>query len=482
MDNKVRKNSIYSLLKAFSQVVFPLITFPYISRVLHAENVGKVNFANSIISYVSLAASLGITTYAVRECSKIKDDKNKLENMVGQIISFNMVTTFIAYIGLALALLAAKPLENYREMIIILSTTVLFTTLGADWLNTAMEDFKYITVRTFLFQLISIAAMLLFVRKPEDYMRYAVITVVASSGASITNMVYRRKFCKTKLTLNIDWKRHLPPVLLLFVMVLAQTIYCNSDITILGIIKGNYEVGLYSTSVKIYSLVNSTIASIAWVVMPQMTKNFNEGNYNEINKLFRYTFNFVVILGLPCVVGINILCPEIIEIIAGKEYLGATGSLHILSIALAISLIGGLIGNVLLLPAMEEKTCLIACVISAMANIILNILFIPKYGITAAAATTAVSELISLCIAISRADKKIKLIACRKDLAGPAIGVLLIILIGKGVAIVTENLWTKTVLTILLSILGYFIVLILTRNEFAKNMSEILFGKCRHKK
>ena len=307
MDNKVRKNSIYSLLKAFSQVVFPLITFPYISRVLHAENVGKVNFGNSIISYVSLAASLGITTYAVRECSKIKDDKNKLENMVGQIISLNMVTTFIAYIGLALALLAAKPLENYREMIIILSTTVLFTTLGADWLNTAMEDFKYITVRTFLFQLVSIAAMLLFVRKPEDYMRYAVITVIASSGANITNMVYRRKFCKTKLTLNIDWKRHLPPVLLLFVMVLAQTIYCNSDITILGIIKGNYEVGLYSTSVKIYNLVNSTIASIAWVVMPQMTKNFNEGNYDEINKLFRYAFNFVVILGLPCVVGINIV-------------------------------------------------------------------------------------------------------------------------------------------------------------------------------
>lgn len=120
--------------------------------------------------------------------------------------------------------------------------------------------------------------------------------------------------------------------------------------------------------------------------------------------------------------------------------------------------------------------------ISAMANIILNLLFIPKYGITAAAATTAVSELISLCIAISRVDKKIKLIAYRKDLTGPVIGVMLIVLIGKCVAIVTENLWTKTVLTILLSMLGYFIVLILTRNEFAKNMSEILFGKCRHKK
>ena len=117
-----------------------------------------------------------------------------------------------------------------------------------------------------------------------------------------------------------------------------------------------------------------------------------------------------------------------------------------------------------------------------MANIILNILFIPKYGITAAAATTTVSELISLCIAISRVDKKIKLIACRKDLIGPVIGAVLIILIGKCVAIVTEHLWTKTVLTILLSMLGYFIVVILTRNEFTKNMSEMLLGKCRHKK
>ena len=121
---------------------------------------------------------------------------------------------------------------------------------------------------------------------------------------------------------------------------------------------------------------------------------------------------------------------------------GATGSLHILSIALAISLIGGLIGNVLLLPAMEEKTCLIACVISAMANIILNLLFIPKYGITAAAATTAVSELISLCIAISRVDKKIKLIASRQHVTGPVIGEMLIVLSGKCVAIVTETLWT----------------------------------------
>lgn len=477
MENKVRKNSIYSLLKTFSQVIFPLITFPYISRVLHADNVGKINFGNSIVSYTALIASLGITTYAVRECSKVKDDKEKLEYMVGQMISINLVTTMAAYACLCIALIFAEPLENYRSVIAVLSTTVLFTTLGADWMNTVMEDFKYITLRTFFFQFLSLAAMFLFVQKPEDYMNYAVITVVASSGANIMNMLYRRKFCRTRLTFHMEWKKHLPPILLLFAMLLAQTIYTNSDITILGIIKGDYEVGLYSTSVKIYSLINSTIASIAWVVMPQMTKNFNEKNYDEINKLFRYAVNFVVVLGLPCVVGINVLCPEIIEIIAGKEYLGATGSLHILSIALAVSLIGGLIGNILLLPAMQEKVCLFACTISAAVNIILNIILIPKFGLAAAAATTAVSECISLFIGLRKVDKKVKLIGEKRDFLGPVIGSAAIAAVGKMTALLTQQLWVKTAATILISIVVYVLSLILCRNEFAQNILKTVFSK-----
>lgn len=481
MDNKVRKNSIYSLLKSFSQIIFPLVTFPYVSRILHAENIGKVNFSNSIINYVSLAASLGITTYAVRECSKVKDDKRELESMAGQIISINLITTLIAYLGLAAALVFAKPLENYREIIIVQSTTVLFTTLGADWLNTVMEDFKYITVRTFIFQLISIAAMLVFVRKSEDFMRYIIITVIASSGANVANMIYRRRFCRTKLTIHIDWKSHIPPILLLFAMLLAQTIYCNSDITILGIIKGDYEVGLYSTSVKIYNMVNATIASIAWVVMPQMTKSFNEENYTEVNRIFRYALNFVIVLGLPCVIGINVLCPEIIEIMAGKEYLGAIGSLHILSVALAISLLGGLIGNILLLPAMEEKTCVIACAISAVTNIILNLLFIPAYGIIAAAITTAVSELISFGIVLKKVDKRVRMLMYPKDLVGPIIGAVAIILISKGISLITAELWTKTVLTILLSAFGYGIILILFKNEFTCNILSAMINKYKKK-
>ena len=185
MNKKLNKNVIYSLLKSFSQMIFPMITFPYISRVLQAENVGKINFSNSIVGYVSLLASLGLTTYAVRECSKVKNNRERLSQLSSELISINLITTLIAYGGLLIILICFKPLNNYRFLIMILSMSVFFTTLGADWLNTAMEDFGYITIRVFIFQLFSIISMILFVKTPSDYYKYAIITVISTSGAKL---------------------------------------------------------------------------------------------------------------------------------------------------------------------------------------------------------------------------------------------------------------------------------------------------------
>ena len=174
-EKSIKRNTVYNAIKTLSSIIFPLITFPYISRVLLPENVGKINFGLSIVSYFTLIATLGITTYAVRECSAVRDDKEKLSDIASQIFSINIVTTIIAYVALAVTLLAYNKLENYRLLIVIQSLTIAATTLGADWLNTAMEDFRYITVRTVAFQFVSLVLMFVFVHKPEHYMRYAVI-------------------------------------------------------------------------------------------------------------------------------------------------------------------------------------------------------------------------------------------------------------------------------------------------------------------
>ncbi|WP_270661595.1 flippase [Thomasclavelia ramosa] len=482
MNKKLNKNVIYSLLKSFSQMIFPMITFPYISRVLQAENVGKINFSNSIVGYVSLLASLGLTTYAVRECSKVKNNRERLSQLSSELISINLITTLIAYGGLLIILICFKPLNNYRFLIMILSMSVFFTTLGADWLNTAMEDFGYITIRVFIFQLFSIISMILFVKTPSDYYKYAIITVISTSGANIMNILYRKKYCEVKFTFKIDWKRHIKPIITLFALILSQNIFLNSDITILGLLRGDFEVGLYSTSVKIYNLINTMIASIAWVVMPQMSFLFEQKNYDEINKLFKFSANFIFILGIPCVVGLNLYSSEIIQVIAGNSFANANVSLKILSFALLVSLIAGLLGNIILLPEGKDNICLKACSISAVFNIISNLILIPLMGLNAAAMTTLFSQLIVLIIYYINMNPKIYLENKKEIILQPIIASSSIILLKYVINCFYQFSILVFLISICLTVIIYFSILILLNNTFIMSYFKSLVRKGEHKK
>ena len=261
MGANIKNNSIFNFIKTFSQFIFPLITFPYISRVLGAESIGKYNFSNSVVSYVSMIATLGISSYAVRECSKVKQNRTEYEKTASEIFSINIITTVIAYIILFLLLSFSESLHSYNKLIIILSTTIIFNTFGAEWINNVHEDFKFITIRSISFQILAFVLMLLFVRNQSDYINYAWISLLSTSGANLINVFYRRKYGKIRFTFNINLKVHFKPIVYLFAIYISQQIYVNSDITILGLYKGDTAVGIYSTSVKIYNIVNAMICS-----------------------------------------------------------------------------------------------------------------------------------------------------------------------------------------------------------------------------
>lgn len=477
--SNVKKNTLFNTIKSIFGIIYPLITFPYISRVLLTENVGKINFGNSVVSYFSLIASLGVTTYAIRECSKYKENRAKLGEVSSQILSINIWSTMISYLALGITLMVARPLDNYRTLIIIQSSTILFTTLGADWLNTAMEDFKFIAVRTMGMQVFSLILMFILVQKPQDYLTYATISVIASSGANVINILYRRRYCKTKFVLHIDWKRHLPPILLLFSLILSQTIYTSSDTTILGLYKGDYQVGLYSTSVKIYNLINTVVASVAWVVMPQLSADFAKCDYSQVNKLLKYSLNFIIALGLPCLVGLNVITKEIILLIAGESYLGAELSLRILTFSLACSFIGGWIGNMMMLPAGKEKICLKSSVVSAVVNIVLNLLLVPTWGLNAAATTTAISEFIGIIIKRPYIDKEIHIDGLKQMIAAPIIGSSGIVLVSIVVRCFVISPYLIAIFTILLSGMVYLATLVLMKNEFAMNFLNPIVSKLK---
>lgn len=473
----VNKNAIYNTIKSVASIVFPLITFPYITRVLLTDNVGKISFGNSIISYFSLIASLGITTYAVRECSKCRYDKEKLSTIASELYSLNVVTTIVSYIILVITLALSSKLESYRLLIVIQSISILFATLGTDWLNTAMEDFGYITARTLLFQVISLLLMFIFVKSQDDYINYAIIVMISNSGAQFANIFYRRKYCNVRFIKYIHWRKHIKPVMLLFSMQLAMVVYVNSDMTILGIIKGDSEVGLYSVSVKVYNIIQTLVTAVQIVLIPKLAIAYAKMDYKSVNKLLRYGFNFMLTLGLPCLVGINIVAEGAVVILAGEAYLGCVMSLRILTVALLASFMAGYVGNLIMLPAGRDRLSLISSCISALLNIILNIILIPYYGLNAAAFTTFVSMLAGFFIKLPFIDKSISFSFIRRDIWSPIIACLLMAVSGYAVCLFVDKLIIRTIIQIAICVVVYFMALIIMKNEFLIGGGKSILGR-----
>ncbi len=483
-EKSLKKNTVFNSIKTLSSIIFPLITFPYISRVLLPENVGKINFGLSIVSYFTLIATLGITTYAIRECSAVRDDKEKLSNTASQIFSINIVTTIMSYLALAGALAFYEKLENYRLLIAVQSLTIMATTLGADWLNSAMEDFKFITIRTISFQVISLVLMFIFVHNPEDYMKYAVISLVSSAGANLVNYWYRRRYCDVHMIWDvrheIQWKRHIMPIMYLFVMLLAQNIYTNVDTTMLGLMIGDKEVGIYSTANKAASVIFQVIISIAWVVMPRMSALFSEREYPQINELLRKVFGIYMLVGVPCLVGVYMLSKDIVSIVAGSEYMDSALILQILMVGFVFNLFGASFwGNIILLPSKREKIYMKICCVTAILNVISNYTFIPIFGPPSAAVTTGFCNFIMFIAFLITKDRNIKLMNVKNLVWTPVIGCILVV----GVCIVVSGvcyLWLRVVLSVTCSVTVYFIVQLIGKNELLVDVLHKVSQKLRN--
>lgn len=476
----IKVNTIYNAIKTCSAILFPLITFPYVSRVLMVENLGRINFASSIISYVSLLASLGVSTYAIRECSRIREDKNKLSETASQIFTINICSTIIAYLLLIITLAVARPLDNYRQLILIQSLSLIFTIIGADWVNNVAEDFKYITIRTLGVNILSIVLMFAFVKQSDDYIVYTVITMVAGAGANILNAFYRRRYCKIRIVRNLNIKRHLKPIILLFSLQLVQIIYVNSDMTIIGLVRSDTEVGYYSAAVRIYNLIQTLMNSVVLVVLPQLSQAYAKNDFDKVNNLLKYALNFIIGLGLPCLVGVNVVANEVISLLAGSAYLACVPALRILTVALFWSFLGGFLGNMIMIPSGREKISLISSIISAAVNLLLNLILIPKWGIEAAAFTTAVSMAIGFFFKLPFVDKEINVKPLRNVVLGPIVGCIAIVLIGFLFSFVSLHYVLKLILIIGISAIVYFICLVVFKNQLGVELLETIKRKIPH--
>ena len=392
---------IINIIRVLLSKVFPLITFPYITRVLHEEGVGRYNFAVAFVSYFQLIASLGISTYAIREGARIRDNKTKFKIFANQILLLNIISTGMAYLALFVCL-SMSSLEKYKVLIYIYSITIFLTTIGVDWIYSIFEEFTYITVRSFLLQCISLIMLFIFVKDADDLVIYMIITVVSSGASNLFNLIYSRNFVKL-----FDFKgstqivKHIKPVFIIFASALASVVYLNTDTLMLGIISGDKSVGLYSSAVKLNTAFNSIITAVSGVMAPRLSYYLQKKNYDGFNTLINKVMKFLIFAVIPVIIGLIPLAYNIITLFCGKNFYSAGITLKIMLVDLFFAIINGFIAYQVCVPYKKEKYVLIATTCGAISNLCLNLCFIPKFMHNGAAVATVLSECIVFVILLA---------------------------------------------------------------------------------
>lgn len=462
-------NTILNVIKQLCSVLFPLITIPYVTRTLQATNYGRVSFSSSIISYFTLLAAFGISNYSIREGGQIRNNKVKFKKFADEIFTINIITTIISYIGILVLLLISKKLRCYSLLILVQSISIILSTIGANWINTIFEDYLFITIRYIVMQVISLILLFVFVHTPEDYIVYAIINVIAAAGGNILNISYIRKYVKLNITIH-GLKQHLYPLLLLFFNEVAFAIYVNSDITILGFLCSDKEVGIYSLSVKIYSVIKTLVNSIVVVSMPRMASFIGTNQLNEYKNLCKKVFMATLTILIPAIIGMMLLSDKLLFVIAGEEYIVGKWAFCILSVSLLFSVGVGFYGNCILIVNRLEKICLKAACLSAILNISLNFILIPSFGYNGAAFTTLLSEAITAIIYMKNSKQFIDKIVDKKDFISIIFGCVIILFVCK----IIDKLRISVLFTILLSVIFscifYFTIQIILKNKIVLNL------------
>lgn len=388
----VQMNIIMNFLLTISNIIFPLITFPYVSRVLMPVGTGKVAFATSIVSYFAMVGMLGIPTYGIRACAKVRDDKDKLSKTVQEIMVINTVAMTLSLVTYIMAIMAVPRMAQDRTLFMINIATLVFNLIGCEWLYKALEQYTYITVRSVALKFVSLVLMFLVVRQRGDYVLYGAITILASVGSNFFNFINLRKYLNLKWYSGMDLKQHIQPIFSFFMMTVATTIYTNLDSVMLGFMKNDTAVGYYNASVKIKTILVSLVTSMGSVLLPRLSYYVKHGKKEEFRVLTVRSLQFIGFIAIPLWAYFTLFAKQGIDFLSGPDYAGSVLPMQLIMPTLFFIGLSNLLGIQILVPMERENQVLKSVILGAFVDLVINVMAIPRFGAAGAAFGTLVAE------------------------------------------------------------------------------------------
>lgn len=385
-----KKNFIYNVIYQILLLILPVITTPYIARVIGPEGVGIQSYTYSIANYFLLFAMLGINNHGSRSIAMVRDNKDELSTTFFSIYLLQVITSItIAIFYVIYIFYIAK---QYKIFFLIQMIYVISSTFDINWFFFGIEQFKLTVIRNTIIKLLSVCSIFIFVKEYSDLYIYSLIIAVSALLSQLILWRFITRYISfTKVTLN-DVKNQIRPILILFIPVIAISVYKIMDKIMIGSMSTVIQVGFYENSEKIVNIPLGIITALGTVMLPKISNLQKKSSNDEIRKYIYISIEFVMLIAFGAMFGIIGVSPILIPIFLGDKFTECIYIVSLLSVTILFIAWANVIRTQFLIPHKFDKIYVISTLLGAVINFISNLIFISKYGAMGATIGTILAE------------------------------------------------------------------------------------------
>lgn len=467
MAQSVKVNYILNLINTGTQMLFPLITFPYVCRVIEADGIGQINFFQSIISYISLFTCLGIPMYAIREIARDRSDVVQMNRTAMEILLLHSMLTLVGYAIVAILCLTVPQIQVNIPLFLILSLTIFFTAIGCEWFYQGIEDFKYITIRGLIIKTVSVVLLFIFVKSKTDLLYYGCYTVFGVLGGNIFNFLRLRKYIHRENIIfsELHIKRHIKPVLKVFSFSVVTSIYLQLNTVLLGFLKNALAVGYFAAATKVMQMLLTMSACLGSVMMPRASHLIAENKEDEFNRLIQKSYDFTLAIALPMTIGLIFCAPSLITALCGVKFEHSILPSQIIAPIILMVAISNVFGIQVLFPKGKINIVTLSCGIGAVADLILNLCLIPFFSYIGTSIAYLGAEVATTVSMYFIGRRYIPIIYFKKSHLTYALGCIVMAFALYGISLLQLPTLTILLLQGCCGVLAYFIILCICKDE-----------------
>lgn len=473
----ITKNYIYNLIYQVLVLILPLITTPYLSRVLGAEGTGIYSYTISIVTYFTLFGSLGVAMYAQREIAYVQDNVEKRSKIFWEVVLLRLITLSLSMVIFFFVFVRNGEYSVYYK---ILMLEIIATAVDISAFFQGMEEFKKIIKRNLIVKCISIVCIFIFIKQSTDLWKYILIYTLSNFIGNISLWLYLPKYIKKIKISSLNITQHIKPTITLFIPQIAIQIYTVLDKTMIGaLIADKSEVGYYEQAQKIVKMLLTIITSLGTVMLPRVANQFANGEEEKIKDSIKKSFNYVYLLSIPMVLGIIAVAKDLVPWFLGDDFMKSTYIIYVISPILLFIGLSNVIGVQYLLPTKKQKEYTISVVVGAIVNLVLNYIFIPKLMSVGAAIGTVIAELSVTIIQLFYIRKEFKFKDIIKGIFKYFISgitmFIIILVINKFLLMQYTNVVIRMGIDVIVGGLLYFFILVILKDEFTLSLINKLF-------